>query len=149
MKIDSLRFVMLASEDIERSVAFYRDRLCLPLTARFEGFAFFDCFGTTLRLRPLASLNRFTSRLLDEPDRHRRCERHATVLVLWSARDEHPVARTEDIGSISEGDFDLPLDHVPDVTLAAPMGRHIRGVFHQAEDTVTDAVALMTDALHR
>ncbi|HTA38631.1 MAG TPA: VOC family protein [Candidatus Acidoferrales bacterium] len=50
MQIDGLRFVMLASEDIERSVAFYRDRLCLPLTARFEDFAFFDCDGTTLAL---------------------------------------------------------------------------------------------------
>jgi catechol 2,3-dioxygenase-like lactoylglutathione lyase family enzyme len=50
MQIEGLRFVMLASEDIERSVAFYRDRLCLPLTARFEDFAFFDCYGTTLAL---------------------------------------------------------------------------------------------------
>jgi catechol 2,3-dioxygenase-like lactoylglutathione lyase family enzyme len=50
MQIDALRFVMLASEDIERSIAFYRDRLRLPLTARFEDFAFFDCYGTTLAL---------------------------------------------------------------------------------------------------
>jgi catechol 2,3-dioxygenase-like lactoylglutathione lyase family enzyme len=50
MQIDGLKFVMLASGDIERSVAFYRDRLCLPLTMRFEDFAFFDCHGTTLAL---------------------------------------------------------------------------------------------------
>jgi len=31
-------------------VGFYRDRLGLPLTARFEDFAFFDCGGVTLAL---------------------------------------------------------------------------------------------------
>ena len=50
MQINGLRFIMLASTDIERSIAFYRDRLSLALTARFEDFAFFDCGGTTLAL---------------------------------------------------------------------------------------------------
>jgi len=41
---------MLASAGLERSVEFYRDRLGLSLTARFEDFAFFDCDGITLAL---------------------------------------------------------------------------------------------------
>jgi catechol 2,3-dioxygenase-like lactoylglutathione lyase family enzyme len=50
MQIQGLKFVMLASTDVERSVALYRDRLQLALTARFEDFAFFDCNGVTLAL---------------------------------------------------------------------------------------------------
>jgi catechol 2,3-dioxygenase-like lactoylglutathione lyase family enzyme len=50
MQIDGLKFVMLASRDVEGSVAFYRDRLKLPLTARFEDFAFFGCGAVTLAL---------------------------------------------------------------------------------------------------
>ncbi len=41
---------MLASAGLERSVEFYRDRLGLSLTVRFEDFAFFDCDGITLAL---------------------------------------------------------------------------------------------------
>lgn len=48
--ITGLKFVMLASKDLDRSVAFYRNRLNLPLTARFDDFAFFDCDGVTLAL---------------------------------------------------------------------------------------------------
>jgi predicted enzyme related to lactoylglutathione lyase len=50
MQIDGLKFVILASADVDRSVAFYRDRLNLTLTARFAEFAFFDCGGVTLAL---------------------------------------------------------------------------------------------------
>ena len=50
MEIRGLKFVMLASADVERSVAFYRDRLNLSLSARFDDFAFFDCGGVTLAL---------------------------------------------------------------------------------------------------
>lgn len=50
MKIDGLKLVMLASRDLDASVAFYRDRLGLPLASRFENFAFFDCGGVTLAL---------------------------------------------------------------------------------------------------
>jgi predicted enzyme related to lactoylglutathione lyase len=50
MEISGLKFVMLASNDVDRSVAFYRDQLNLPLTRRFEDFAFFDCERVTLVL---------------------------------------------------------------------------------------------------
>jgi len=50
MQIDGLKFVMLASRDVEESVAFYRDRLKLPLTSRFGEFAFFCCGQVTLAL---------------------------------------------------------------------------------------------------
>jgi|ERR1700729_2881250 catechol 2,3-dioxygenase-like lactoylglutathione lyase family enzyme len=50
MEIQGVRFVMLASAELDRSIAFYRDRLGLPLTARFEDFAFFDCYGIVLAL---------------------------------------------------------------------------------------------------
>jgi catechol 2,3-dioxygenase-like lactoylglutathione lyase family enzyme len=41
---------MLGVSDLDKSVAFYRDRLGLTLTAQFEGFAFFDGGGVTLAL---------------------------------------------------------------------------------------------------
>lgn len=50
MQLESLRFVMLGASDVERSVAFYRDTLGLPMTGRFEGFAFFNTGETTLAL---------------------------------------------------------------------------------------------------
>lgn len=42
--------VMLGVADLEKSIAFYRDRLGMKLTAQFEGFAFFDAGGITLAL---------------------------------------------------------------------------------------------------
>ncbi len=50
MNVGGLKFVMLASRDVDRSIGFYRDHLQLPLTSRFEDFAFFDCGGVTLAL---------------------------------------------------------------------------------------------------
>jgi methylmalonyl-CoA/ethylmalonyl-CoA epimerase len=50
MKVDGLKFVMLASRNVDRSVEFYRDLLQLPLTSRFEDFAFFDGGSVTLAL---------------------------------------------------------------------------------------------------
>ncbi len=50
MKIDGLRYVMLASGDLDRSIRFYRDDLGLPLEQQFEGFAFFGCGNATLIL---------------------------------------------------------------------------------------------------
>jgi catechol 2,3-dioxygenase-like lactoylglutathione lyase family enzyme len=44
MKIEGLRYVMLASSDIERSITFYRDKLGLELVERTrEEFAHFAC----------------------------------------------------------------------------------------------------------
>lgn len=48
--IQGLGLVMLGVRDVERSVAFYRDRLGLPLQSRSGGFAFFSGNGTTLAL---------------------------------------------------------------------------------------------------
>lgn len=53
MKIEGLRYVMLASTDIERSVGFYRDQLGLPVQHQREGFAYFDCGNATLVLTTL------------------------------------------------------------------------------------------------
>jgi catechol 2,3-dioxygenase-like lactoylglutathione lyase family enzyme len=44
MKIEGLRYIMLASSDIERSIAFYRDKLRLELVDRTrDEFVHFNC----------------------------------------------------------------------------------------------------------
>jgi catechol 2,3-dioxygenase-like lactoylglutathione lyase family enzyme len=48
-KLSKIGVIMLGVADLEKSVAFYRDRLGLKLSAQFEGFAFFDA-GVTLAL---------------------------------------------------------------------------------------------------
>lgn len=50
MELQGLRFVMLGAGDVDRSVAFYRDALGLPLSGRFGDFAFFDTGAATLAL---------------------------------------------------------------------------------------------------
>jgi lactoylglutathione lyase len=42
--------IMLGVQDVQRSIAFYRDVLGLPLQAQHESFAFFDAGGCTLAL---------------------------------------------------------------------------------------------------
>jgi catechol 2,3-dioxygenase-like lactoylglutathione lyase family enzyme len=42
--------ILLGVSQAARSIAFYRDTLGLPLTAQFEGFAFFNAGGVTLAL---------------------------------------------------------------------------------------------------
>ncbi len=53
MKFEGLRYVMLGSGDLERSVRFYHDRLGLPVQHQREGFAYFDCGNATLVLTTL------------------------------------------------------------------------------------------------
>ena len=53
MKIEGLRYVMLGSSDLERSVRFYRDQLGLAVQHRREEFAYFDCGNATLVLTTL------------------------------------------------------------------------------------------------
>lgn len=48
--LEGLAFVMLGVRDVERAAAFYRDVLGLPMTTRFEAFAFFDTGGAKLAL---------------------------------------------------------------------------------------------------
>lgn len=48
--IQRVGHVMLGVRDIEKSVAFYRDRLGLRLLSQNEGFAFFDGGGVVLAL---------------------------------------------------------------------------------------------------
>ena len=48
--LERLAFVMLAVRDVDRAATFYRDALGLPMTARFEDFAFFDTGDATLAL---------------------------------------------------------------------------------------------------
>lgn len=50
MVTSGLSFVLLGAADVDRSAAFYRDRLGLTLTARFEDFAFLDSGTVTLAL---------------------------------------------------------------------------------------------------
>ena len=56
-RLGRLHQVALKANDLEASVAFYRDLLALPLIARFEppGLAFFDLDGTRLMLSSTAS----------------------------------------------------------------------------------------------
>ena len=42
--------ILLGVKEVGRSITFYRDTLGLPLTAQFEGFAFFNAGGVTLAL---------------------------------------------------------------------------------------------------
>lgn len=53
MTIEGLRYVMLGSSDLERSVRFYRDQLGLAVQHRREEFAYFDCGNATLVLTTL------------------------------------------------------------------------------------------------
>jgi catechol 2,3-dioxygenase-like lactoylglutathione lyase family enzyme len=49
-RLSKIGVIMLGVADTEKSVPFYRDRLGLKLSARFEEFAFFDTGGVTLAL---------------------------------------------------------------------------------------------------
>jgi methylmalonyl-CoA/ethylmalonyl-CoA epimerase len=54
-KLTQLNMVMLGVEDLERAVAFYRDRLGLMVRNQMHGFAFLDAGPITLVLsEPLA-----------------------------------------------------------------------------------------------
>lgn len=48
--ISEIGVVMLGVTDLDRAVAFYRDRLDLNLTGEHQGFAFFDGGGVSLAL---------------------------------------------------------------------------------------------------
>ncbi|HYL26879.1 MAG TPA: VOC family protein [Candidatus Nitrosotalea sp.] len=50
MQTKGLAYVMLGAADVDRSAAFYRERLGLTLSARFEDFAFLDAGTVTLAL---------------------------------------------------------------------------------------------------
>ena len=49
-RLSKIGVIMLGVADTEKSVPFYRDRLGLKLSARFEDFAFFDAGSVTLAL---------------------------------------------------------------------------------------------------
>jgi catechol 2,3-dioxygenase-like lactoylglutathione lyase family enzyme len=49
-RLSKIGVIMLGVAEIERSVLFYRDRLGLKLSARFEDFAFFEAGSVTLAL---------------------------------------------------------------------------------------------------
>jgi catechol 2,3-dioxygenase-like lactoylglutathione lyase family enzyme len=54
-KLTQINMVMLGVEDLERSLAFYRDRLGLSVRNQIPGFAFLDAGAITLVLsEPLA-----------------------------------------------------------------------------------------------
>jgi catechol 2,3-dioxygenase-like lactoylglutathione lyase family enzyme len=53
-RLAKIGLVMLGIADLEKSVAFYRDRLGLKLLAQFEGFAFLDGGVTLVLSRALA-----------------------------------------------------------------------------------------------
>ena len=42
--------ILVGVKEVKRSILFYRDTLGLPMTAQFEGFAFFNAGGVTLAL---------------------------------------------------------------------------------------------------
>jgi catechol 2,3-dioxygenase-like lactoylglutathione lyase family enzyme len=49
-RLSKIGVIMLGVADTEKSVPFYRDRLGLKLSARFEEFAFFDAGSVTSAL---------------------------------------------------------------------------------------------------
>jgi len=49
-KLKKVGFVLLGVTDLERSAAFYRDRLGLTVQSKSEGFVFLDAGGITLGL---------------------------------------------------------------------------------------------------
>ncbi len=51
-KLAKIGFIMLGVEDLDRSVAFYRDKLGLEVTMQSPGFAFLGGGGVTLGLNP-------------------------------------------------------------------------------------------------
>jgi catechol 2,3-dioxygenase-like lactoylglutathione lyase family enzyme len=48
--LEGLAFVMLAVRDVDRAATFYRDTLGLPMTSRFDAFAFFETGEAKLAL---------------------------------------------------------------------------------------------------
>ncbi len=55
MKLTQIGFIMLGVADLNRSVAFYRDKLGISVKQEIPGFAFLDGSGVTLCLsQPLA-----------------------------------------------------------------------------------------------
>jgi catechol 2,3-dioxygenase-like lactoylglutathione lyase family enzyme len=50
MKLDKIGLIMLGTKDLERSLAFYRDRLGLTVQTEIPGFAFLDGGGVRLAL---------------------------------------------------------------------------------------------------
>ena len=48
--LEGLAFVILAVRDVDRAATFYRETLGLPMTGRFDGFAFFDTGEAKLTL---------------------------------------------------------------------------------------------------
>lgn len=50
VKLNRIGHLMLGVTDVDRSTAFYRDRLGLTLLAAHPGFAFLECGGVTLVL---------------------------------------------------------------------------------------------------
>lgn len=49
-RLSKIAVIMLGVTNLDKSIAFYRDRLGLKLTMQFEGFAFFDAGGLALVL---------------------------------------------------------------------------------------------------
>ena len=49
-RLSKLGTILLGVKEVGRAAAFYRDVLGLPMTAQFEGFAFFNAGGVTLAL---------------------------------------------------------------------------------------------------
>ena len=49
-RVPAISMIMLGVRDMEKSVAFYRDRLGLTLKQQFPGFAMFDAGAVTLVL---------------------------------------------------------------------------------------------------
>lgn len=49
-RLSKIGVIVLGVSDLDKSVAFYRDRLGLKVTMQFEGFAFLDTASVTLVL---------------------------------------------------------------------------------------------------
>ena len=49
-RLSKIGVILLGVSDLDRSIAFYRDKLGLKVTGQFEGFAFLETSGVTLAL---------------------------------------------------------------------------------------------------
>ena len=56
LKLSKLGTVMLGVRDLERSLAFYRDALGLPVQFAGEGFVFLNAGGVTIAIRKVSAL---------------------------------------------------------------------------------------------
>ncbi|HUP04370.1 MAG TPA: VOC family protein [Bryobacteraceae bacterium] len=114
--------IALTANDLNRSIAFYRDSLGMNLLFEAPNLAFFDCGGIRLMLstaEPAEQTDAFAVyfKVLDIQGAHRELARRGVVFE----REPHLVARMPD------HDLWMAFFRDPDRNLLAMMGEEARG----------------------